>query len=570
MKTAKEYFDIAYDANENGEYQKARENYEKAIELKSDYAVAYHDLATLLSQDYFKEYNLARINYEKAIEIKPDLAEAYFNLALLLANNFKKYDLARSNYEKAIEVNPYYIDAYWGLAILLRIKFHENKTARKHLEKVIELKPDLAEAYRELSLVETFLNNREKANLYFEKYTELNISSKNEFRKNYEKQTESIDGIDIVSYYNIWHISVKEISSAKEIYFLGENADGKTILLQAICLAFWQSFIRNYADKSVVNEALNCLKTNPQSASIIKSSNGIFEPFNLNFAPNVFAYGVNRSKVKGKTNDPYGFMTLFRDDIEMTDPEEWLKELYNFDREGDTSLIPLENAKKILKDVLDGNIEITADYKEVKFFERGTELKLSELSDGYRSVMIWVCDLIAKFASVQPDAESTKDFEGVVMVDEIDLHLHPKWCYTIVKKLRTWFPKVQWIFTTHSENVVRGAAEDSVFYRLYKEKDEKSEKNIIKISEQFTSENVSKMMMNTISTSPLVGMAHARTRIYEEQDKSPDTSDNYWYMRISAIIDKRMKENPSKNYYSPDEIDQMIEKAIDELQNEAE
>ena len=56
-----------------------------------------------------------------------------------------------------------------------------------------------------------------------------------------------------------------------------------------------------------------------------------------------------------------------------------------------------------------------------------------------------------------------------MLVDEIGVYLHPKWQYTIVRKLRSWFPLVQFIFTTHSPIVIMGASKDAAFYKVYKE-----------------------------------------------------------------------------------------------------
>jgi len=65
--------------------------------------------------------------------------------------------------------------------------------------------------------------------------------------------------------------------------------------------------------------------------------------------------------------------------------------------------------------------------------------------------------------------ENIVDFQGVVLIDEIELHLHPKWKYNFMKKLRETFPLIQFIVTTHSPTVLLGASEEAVFYKIYKE-----------------------------------------------------------------------------------------------------
>ena len=56
------------------------------------------------------------------------------------------------------------------------------------------------------------------------------------------------------------------------------------------------------------------------------------------------------------------------------------------------------------------------------------------------------------------------------MVDEIDLHLHPKWQRVIIGKLRKIFPNIQFVFTTHSPTIIQGASDDAVIFRVYRNK----------------------------------------------------------------------------------------------------
>lgn len=90
-------------------------------------------------------------------------------------------------------------------------------------------------------------------------------------------------------------------------------------------------------------------------------------------------------------------------------------------------------------------------------FESGKRLPFSELSDGYRNVVAIVADLAIKAAMLNPQlAEKALDFTpGVVLIDELDLHLHPRWQRRIIEDLRRTFPKVQFICTTHSPFLIQ-------------------------------------------------------------------------------------------------------------------
>lgn len=85
---------------------------------------------------------------------------------------------------------------------------------------------------------------------------------------------------------------------------------------------------------------------------------------------------------------------------------------------------------------------------EVMFEHHGIRLPFSQLSDGYRAYIGWVADLLSHCHRVAgADLDSV---EGVVLVDEIDLHLHPSWQRTVLPLLGRALPKLQFIVTTHS------------------------------------------------------------------------------------------------------------------------
>lgn len=79
------------------------------------------------------------------------------------------------------------------------------------------------------------------------------------------------------------------------------------------------------------------------------------------------------------------------------------------------------------------------------------------LSDGQRCVLALVADIAQKAARLNPHLgdEVLSKTEGIVLIDELDLHLHPKWQRHVIEDLRTTFPKVQFICTTHSPFLIQ-------------------------------------------------------------------------------------------------------------------
>ena len=87
------------------------------------------------------------------------------------------------------------------------------------------------------------------------------------------------------------------------------------------------------------------------------------------------------------------------------------------------------------------------------------ELRIEQLSEGYKIVIATVADLAARMAEANPEMSNPLDAHGIVLIDEVDLHLHPKWQRTILRDLHRVFPYVQFIVSTHSPIIVVGAAE---------------------------------------------------------------------------------------------------------------
>ena len=87
-----------------------------------------------------------------------------------------------------------------------------------------------------------------------------------------------------------------------------------------------------------------------------------------------------------------------------------------------------------------------------------------ELSAGYRNMLSLVADIAYRMARLNPQLldEVTKKTEGIVLIDEIDLHLHPIWQKKILKTLRSIFPCIQFIVTTHAPSVISSARREEL------------------------------------------------------------------------------------------------------------
>lgn len=86
--------------------------------------------------------------------------------------------------------------------------------------------------------------------------------------------------------------------------------------------------------------------------------------------------------------------------------------------------------------------------------KQGQRLTVNQLSDGEKCLMAMVGDLARRLAIANPLRANPLDGDGVILIDEIDLHLHPKWQRILIPRLREVFPNCQFLVSTHSPHVI--------------------------------------------------------------------------------------------------------------------
>jgi hypothetical protein len=169
------------------------------------------------------------------------------------------------------------------------------------------------------------------------------------------------------------------------------------------------------------------------------------------------------------------FATLFREDATLAEGEEWIKNLRyrTLERKLEDEQI-LNNVLDLLRDEFLRNEFTIDDVNSEGVWLRDsahTKLPLADMSEGYRSALAMMLDICRHMFQVYgphimgrgDDGRVTVDRPGVVMIDEVDAHLHPEWQRTMGFWLKAHFPQVQFIVTTHSPLVCQAAD----FGRIY-------------------------------------------------------------------------------------------------------
>lgn len=94
--------------------------------------------------------------------------------------------------------------------------------------------------------------------------------------------------------------------------------------------------------------------------------------------------------------------------------------------------------------------------------KRNLELNVAQLSDGERNMLALVGDMARRFSVLNPGLQNPNEGAGVALIDEIDLHLHPRWQREVMTKLESTFPNCQFVITTHSPQVLGELKPESV------------------------------------------------------------------------------------------------------------
>jgi len=350
-----------------------------------------------------------------------------------------------------------------------------------------------------------------------------------------------ISEFTIRNYFAIDNIEIANIADKREIYFLGENGDGKTILLQAISLAL--------KGNQSYGEVVDIIRQNKSNDLVLMAVDDKQSKYNFNgdfnnSHNNLYGYSINRFLYANNDDDEKKdvYVSLFTHEKSfMRNPMDWLLKLklreYIFKEKNIEKAFNINTVAELIGYWLDKEIEINVTDKEVTFSERGfAPLSFSQIADGYKSIIVWLCDLLSRLDENQPDCKSIEEYKAIVLVDEIGVYIHPRLQYTIVRKLREKFKNIQFILTTHSPIISLGASSDAVFYKLYKENGK------TQVSEPIPTESIIQMTLNSLITSMLWRLPSCSNKNIDIQDISDD---DYPYKLIHDKIEKKIAEKPN-------------------------
>ncbi|WP_322093620.1 AAA family ATPase [Paraburkholderia bannensis] len=270
-------------------------------------------------------------------------------------------------------------------------------------------------------------------------------------------------------------------SFASALVLLGENAAGKSSVLEAVTLALLGvDAIQGRLDGEQFLKRDSDWKTTGDDAHVKLFLNGSEEPvcwITIDAKTGKFhgtqdrqvvalAYGPRRffSDIE-ENKDSYDVLdsvrSIFDSKATLSDPMNSLlsctEDDFNAAVRALREVLMLEPGSLIRR--IPDDIQRGAKGTGLYVFAHNRSTPIDRMSEGYRSVVALTCSIIFEMLRYWPDLESA---HGVVLIDELDVHLHPRWKIRILRALRAAFPRIQFITTTHDPLCLRGAYDGEV------------------------------------------------------------------------------------------------------------
>lgn len=248
---------------------------------------------------------------------------------------------------------------------------------------------------------------------------------------------------------NPWHI------------FLGENGAGKSSILQAISLTLAGETNLKNLNLDAKSFAMKHKLTSDTSVEVFLTGmampyvlriDGVQNRFHVHpIDPDVTLFGFGATRLLGVDINPAdsplsNIENMFNPKREMSGIDDWMCHLpeETFDQ-----------VARSLKDILalEGDGYFIRKNNNVLFSVNKSEVSLKYLSDGYQSLIALCGYLMKQLLSKWPSLDVA---EGIVLIDELGLHMHPSWKMRIVSSMRSALPRLQVIATTHEPLCLRG------------------------------------------------------------------------------------------------------------------
>lgn len=269
----------------------------------------------------------------------------------------------------------------------------------------------------------------------------------------------------------------------------------------------------------------------------------------------VLSYGATRNLSAKRDTQNERLSMEARRQITLFDPLAQLEsaEALLHERSSESAFMKL--FQELLRRVFGEEIGFKIDGRRIMFTVEEEPVEAVELPDGFRSSVAWLADLCDVWCEKFPDvaqAGDPADIEAIILIDEIDLHLHPSLQRSLVPSLREALPKVHWIVSTHSP-LVLSSFDSAEIVAL----DRKEEGGVRKLDRQilgFSTDQIYHWLMGTPATSAALESRLGKGKKSEEADEemaeilemSPEVNEEEARLRVKNLM-SRIRKSKRRN-----------------------
>jgi predicted ATP-binding protein involved in virulence len=176
----------------------------------------------------------------------------------------------------------------------------------------------------------------------------------------------------------------------------------------------------------------------------------------------------NKSEITDIDSRKEGYKSWYNPDYSIQMVLEWFRDMQlatiqpNGKEASSKDSIELKVLRTCIVNCIENAKDIFFDWKRKELsleWQDDRKIPVSRLSHGVKNMFAIIADIAYRCLRLNPHLglETAKETEGIILIDEIDAHLHPSWQLTIVDKLKKTFPKIQFIVTTHSPLIIGSA-----------------------------------------------------------------------------------------------------------------
>lgn len=344
----------------------------------------------------------------------------------------------------------------------------------------------------------------------------------------------------------------------KSCVFFGENGTGKSSVLNAVCFLSWGWLNRMNPAQGTAFKSLNedlvhfgsdkmsiqgdfllnnqyftlkkgYTKKKPGKNAVVESNKKMYDKFIDGYLdlydeedqdiPIFVNYGTNRSvldiplRIRNKHEfDKWtALQRAIENELDFRTFFEWFRNQEDYEAElireyGDLNHRDksLECVRTAIENMLPdfSNLHVRRQPLRMVVTKGGEEFSVDQLSDGEKCTIALIGDLARRMALANQKRSNPLEGRGIVLIDEIELHMHPTWQRMILPVLKKTFPNIQFLITTHSPQVLGEVSDDFNIYLLSVDTDFEVQPEKINRLDGFSSDYILREFMNTDSVNP--------------------------------------------------------------------